>query len=87
MGKLCSCNDSNTEKNGEFYGFNKKNKNDEDYLIIIKKQFNNYIEKDRKFYGKTVEYDNLAENTSIQDIQANTEPIEEENGSVKIIHW
>ena len=87
MGKICSCDDLNNEKNGEFYGFNKNDKSQNNYYVIIKKQFQNYNEKDKKYYGKTAEYDNIVQNTSIQDIQVDSDPIENENGTVKIIHW
>ena len=87
MGNLCSCNDSNGENNEEFHGFNKNNLNDNNYCVIIKKQFHDYNEKDRKYYGKTQDYENIVNNTSIQDVQIDNEPIENANGSVKIIHW
>jgi len=86
MGKICSCSYLSNEQNGEFYGFDKNNKEQNEYCYIIKKQFHNYDEKDRKYYGKTAEYDNLMENTIIQDNQGENEPKEYANGSVKIIH-
>ena len=87
MGKICSCNFINNEKNEEFNGFAKNIKNQNDYIYILKRQFNNYEEKDKKYYGKTSDYDNLVENTSIQDIQVDNEPKEDENRSIKVIHW
>ena len=87
MGKICSFNCMDNEKNEEFNGFNRNNINQKEYYIIIKKQFQNYEHKDQKYYTKTPDYDNLIENTSIQDIQFENEPIENEEGTVKIIHY
>ena len=90
MGNICSCNFSNSENSEEFHGFNQNNKdinNNNNYYVIIKKQFHDYDEKDKKYYGKTQEYENIINNTSIQDVQVDNGPIEQDKGSVKIIHW
>ena len=88
MGKICTCNFyMKGEDKKEFNGFSANSNNKDNCIYIIKKQFRKYNQKDKKYYQKTSDYDNMVENTSIQDIQINDEPIEENKGSVQIIHW
>ena len=87
MGNLCSCNFITGEDKKEFNGFSSSSNNDDKFIYIIKKQFNKYDEKDKKYYKKAPDYDNLIENTSIQNIEISEEPIENYNGSVQIIQW
>ena len=89
MGKLCSCNFCiKGEDKKEFNGFSASPiNNDDKYIYIIKKQFRKYNQKDKKFYQKSQDYDKMVENTSIQDIEINDEPIEENKGSIQIIRW
>ena len=78
MGKLCSCDDLNSENPKEFYWFKKDNN------IIIKKRFNDYEENDNIFYGKTKEYDKIKNKINNENKDDN-EPKEYMNGTVKII--
>ena len=87
MGKLCSCNYITGEEKEEFNGFSGNYNDENNFINIIKKNFNKYNEKDKKYYRKTSDYDNLLENTSIHDIEITEEPIEFYNGSVKVIQW
>ena len=87
MGNLCSCDFIKGEEKEEFKGFGANSNNEEKFIDIIKKNFNKYNEKDKKYYRKTTDYDNLIENTSIHDIEITEEPIENYNGTVQIIQW
>ena len=87
MGKLCSCNYITGEEKEEFKGFSGNSNNDEKITCIIKRHFNKYNEKDKKYYQKSTDYDNIIENTSLQNIEITEEPIEYYNGSVQIIQW
>ena len=82
MGKICSCNELMNENN-EFYGFNNKDNNKK---YIIKKNFNNYDDKDKIFYEKTVEYDKIIKDQLKNEKEyEDDEPKEYTNGTVKII--
>jgi hypothetical protein len=84
MGTLCQCSDSNEENFNEFYGFNTPRKYLDDNKIK-KKQCNNYNEKDKIFYEKTVEYDKFIKKRLNNDRPNNNEPKEYINGTVKVI--
>ena len=87
MGKLCSCNYIKEEEKEEFNGFSGNSLNENNFINILKKSFNKYNEKDKKYYRKSSDYDNLMENTDIHDIEVTEEPIEFYNGAVKVIQW
>ena len=55
MGNLCSCNFITGEDKKEFNGFSSSSNNDDKFIYIIKKQFNKYNEKDKKYYKKLSE--------------------------------
>lgn len=85
MGKLCSCNYITGEEKEEFKGFSGSSNKDDNFINIVKKNFRKYNDKDKKYYQKTQDYDNLVENSSIQNIEVTEEPIENDNGTVQII--
>ena len=87
MGNICSFCYLKNEQNEEFNEFNNNNQKKKKYWIVLKKEFENYQSKDKKYFAKTEDYDDLVENTSIQDIQFDNNTIEDENGTVKIIHY
>lgn len=87
MGNICSCNFLTGEENKEFNGFSLNSNNKDSFIYILKKHVNNYNEKDKKYYKKSTNYENLIENTSIQDVEINEEPIETYNGTIQVIQW
>ena len=56
MGTICSCNDLSNENYKEYYGFGNKPYNPK-IRINNKKNYSEYLDKDKMFYEKTVEYD------------------------------
>ena len=87
MGNFCSCNFLTGEEKKEFKGFNGNSNNENNFVNIVKKRINNYNQKDQKYYKKSSDYENLIENTSIQDIETTEEPVENYNGTVQVIQW
>ena len=87
MGNICSCNFLTGEDKKEFKGFSGNSKDGDKFIYILKKQNNNYNEKDKKYYKKSSDYENMIENTSIQDIEITEEPVENYNGTVQVIQW
>ena len=87
MGNFCSCNFLTGEEKKEFKGFSASSNNENNFVYIVKKRINNYNQKDQKYYKKSSDYENLIENTSIQDIETTEEPIENYNGTVQVIQW
>ncbi len=83
MGTICSCNDLSNENYKEYNGFGNKPYNPK-IRINNKRNYDEYLDKDKIFYEKTDEYDKYIKN-KVQKGKKENEPKEYINGTVKVI--